>query len=501
MQKAAEALLARGLEARDPALVRAGSELRLAAGNVARALAADAEREVSAVSDENRRALAHLQAMARPARGLRPGVWFLDDVALLDARDSADLLAARGSFVVREVRGVAVLDPEADPSITVAGTNLGPDPEGRTALDVSVAEQKIDGARLTRTEAGELVISVPRALLVASGDRPSFVPVALSLKRKSLVGEWPFRQEKEDTSEAQFHVTVVPREAGSLRVEASSGRTGWTRVAPAQPASVETGDTRGIRRHYAATLSVPSSGADPPRLGDQRIVEARWRCVKQIFGACGHGEGTISYGPGRASAQGSLHAWGKGATWQIEADVEEMREADASDARSLPVAVQWGRSAEVELPPNTRGVRVRGAPRQRRAGRPLLAARLHVGLRDRTDRGDSGRPGPRRAAPDRAALRPHATPTLPSPPPRPRPAPLPLHGRRHRDADRGFFELQPAHQGGLPAARPLRVLLRPRGGQHPGHLRRPALDVRPRRRRVQDGRLRWGLVRGPRHRQ
>lgn len=205
----------RGLSGRDLSLFRAGAELRLAAGNVERALSSSAERDIRALSEDDRALLASIEAHAREVRALRPGPSTLRDAALVDLRQSADLLIGRRSFALREVRGVAMLEPEGDARLQVAGTGLGPDTEGQTQVEVAASGRKLEPSRLTRAEPNVLTITLPRELLSAP-ERPALVPVVLTARQRWLTGEWPFRSWQEVTSEITVQVIVVPRAARQL---------------------------------------------------------------------------------------------------------------------------------------------------------------------------------------------------------------------------------------------------------------------------------------------
>jgi hypothetical protein len=220
----AASLVDEGRKSGDPVAVRVGTELELSAGNAERYLG-NVDQAFEKIPEDARHLFAELRGATRMARAHRSGRWDLARAATVDVREESDAFLRRDVFLVREVRGMAAVASTEPRKITVVASGVGLDPEGRTAVEVTVGGRKLAPIELGRTVADQLDVTVPAAGLEAP-DALALVPVKLSVTRKVRKGEWPFRYDDAVTNEVTFPVVVVPRKAGTMRVDFRVARAG-----------------------------------------------------------------------------------------------------------------------------------------------------------------------------------------------------------------------------------------------------------------------------------
>lgn len=223
-RKVAASLVDEGQRTRDPVAVRVGTELELSAGNAERCVG-NVELTIGALPEDARHLLADLRRDTRVAGGYRAGPWDLQHAATVDVRDESDAYLKRDVFLVREVRGAAALESPEPRKISLIASGVGLDPEGRTAVEVTVGARKLAPVELGRTIADQLDVTVPAATLDVPPDTFGIVPVKVSVTRSIRKGEWPFHSWEPATHEIAFRVVVLPRKAGTMHVEAKVPRS------------------------------------------------------------------------------------------------------------------------------------------------------------------------------------------------------------------------------------------------------------------------------------
>jgi hypothetical protein len=361
-------LIGQGQHAGDALMIKMGNEVTILADGIARLAGAEASKKVGEMGALLQPKMALLQQLIEESPKYESRAYQLKDAIILDVRANLATIKGIGDpFYVQRIEGISQIVSDNDYTVSIWGTGLGiPSSKLRSTITLFIAGKPVSTSP-QRPNAHIATFTVPNEILEPHFQGRALGTVDAEFKIRHEVKGWFFWTATDHC--VPIKLALIPKFAGSITVNATSPKYAWQSIGTRQEVKL-TSDHNCPRCEnppktpYTVTIKGTNSLKTQPIPGDQRLRNARGRCVTDVrsfsfLGVKGTADVsacpwtslaavTLSENDSRATAQ--FLVWGSPVTLEVSADAEEWSLTPDTTTAATPYDLFFDDIVEIKVP-------------------------------------------------------------------------------------------------------------------------------------------------------
>ena len=354
------------------AMLNANDQLGIALWNARTQMDQVMDKQVSKLSEENRKLLIAIDKMANSVGSIENTAVKISDTFALDLRDiMGGIPFVSQKLVMQRVTGLTHVQGQYHNNIELYGSYIGlPGEEHRSEVSLTINGRDIEATSVPKALHHRTLEITPAAL------EPFYNPAGVAFVEATLTVKQEFKDcligaigcgWEEKSYELPLHLVLYPQFAGNLKYSLSFEAYSWKNAGTLS--NEKTGASHHCNKNCKGHRGAPydvyitvNGGEKATQMlqspGDQRLTSVtQCQC---IGGTCGYDENRgNSINPSKTTATCSWQARSHPSKWKITATVDTWAKIDDRKFDGN-VGLNYGQLSVIEVPRHTTSVRLTG---------------------------------------------------------------------------------------------------------------------------------------------